>query len=199
MTVSVMWISDGKICVVNLVHKFCEQIGGNHMQLPSGLYEELISEALHQQLTTLQQYESESQKIDAEEASLILSKYTGRVIQRALKVVRERNKKSDAIKDQETLAEQVRLCNELIEILAKLCDHDDLLTYRISQQHEMLLSLYLKINSVRAFNPSATITRPETPLSESSLFTGASVEPNMVNEIKKEILTCDLIDIEIRF
>jgi superfamily II DNA or RNA helicase len=166
----------------------------NTMFLPTGIYEEIISESLKDQLNKLENYCSQTQSIDPEEAYLILSRYTGRVIQRALKVIREGSKI-----ETETLTEQVGICNQLIDNLAKLCDQDDLLKFKISQQHEMLLSLYLKINTIRALEVNPTIIRPESPISESSLFTGATVEPNMVNEIKKEIVTSDRIDIIMSF
>ncbi|SCZ80214.1 DUF3427 domain-containing protein [Acidaminobacter hydrogenoformans] len=187
------------------------------MEPKTGLYEEVISEALRSQLETLQAYEQETQKIDPAEAYLILSKYTGQVIKRALRLVREEKSGSSSIidhddhdnhdtdpdhsdkQDNKTLARQVALCNEIIELLSRVTKQDDLLTYKISEQHELLLSLYIKINTMRALNKEKAALRPLTPLSESSLFTGASVEPNMVSEIKKEILTSDRIDILMSF
>ncbi len=165
------------------------------MSLPTGLYEEIVSDSLKEQLNKLENYQKHTKNIDPEEASLILSRYTGRVIQRALKIVRE------GIRDEtETLSEQVGICNQLIEFLVKLCAQNDLLQYKIHQQHEMLLALYLNINTARALRVNSAGVRPETPLSESTLFTGAtSVEPNMVNEIKKEIITSDRIDIIMSF
>lgn len=170
------------------------------MEPQTGLYEEVISEALEAKLETLQAYDKETKSIDPEEAYLILSKYTGQVIRRALRLVREdkRYKKSDN-EDHETLAQQVSLCNQVIELLSKLTEQNDLLAYKISAQHEMLLSLYLKINSMRALKRQKTHHRPLTPISESTLFTGASIEPNMVSELKKEILTSDRIDILMSF
>jgi superfamily II DNA or RNA helicase len=164
------------------------------MTMKSGLYEEVISETLRAQLEKLQEFSHETKKIDPEEAFIILSKYTGQVIRRALRAVREGKHE-----ESETLALQVMLCNQVIELLSKVTQLDDLLTYKISEQHEMLLSLYTKMNAIGALGKEKAALRPETPISESSLFTGASIEPNMVSEIKKEILTSDRIDILMSF
>ncbi|MDO9592367.1 MAG: DUF3427 domain-containing protein [Erysipelotrichaceae bacterium] len=164
------------------------------MTIKTGLYEEVISDELQTQLEKLQDYSHETKKIDADEAYIILSKYTGQVIKRALKIVRE-----DRLEENETLTKQVSLCNQVIDLLSRMTQQDDLLTYKISEQQKMLLSLYSKINSMHALGKDKATQRPETPISESSLFTGASVEPNMVSEIKKEILTSDKIDILMSF
>jgi HKD family nuclease len=166
----------------------------------SGLYEEVISEALKAQLEVLQEYQKETKKIDPEEAYLILSKYTGQVIRRALRLVRETKSTNESNnEDSEVLAHQVSLCNQVVELLSQVTKQDDLLNYKISEQHEMLLSLYLKINTTRALKKEKSVLRPVTPISESSLFTGATIEPNMVSELKKEILTSDRIDILMSF
>jgi len=166
----------------------------------SGLYEEVISEALRSQLEVLQDYQKETKKLDPEEAYLILSKYTGQVIRRALRLVRETKSTNESEnEDGEALVHQVSLCNQVIELLSQVTKQDDLLNYKISEQHEMLLSLYLKINTMRALKKEKSVLRPVTPISESSLFTGATIEPNMVSELKKEILTSDRIDILMSF
>ena len=170
------------------------------MEPKTGLYEEVVSEALKFQLETLQDYDKETKRIDPEEAYLILSKYTGQVIRRALRLVREDKHGSDnENEDNEALAQQVSLCNQVIEMLAKVTKQDDLLSHKISEQHEMLLSIYLRINHIRSLKKEKAALRPLTPISESSLFTGATIEPNMVSEIKKEILTSDRIDILMSF
>lgn len=57
----------------------------------------------------------------------------------------------------------------------------------------MLTHVYSKLNSIRAVRDTKII-RPDTPIAQSSLFTGAKSEPSMLLELQKEIVTADRID-----
>ncbi|CAM4440155.1 hypothetical protein PAXY110619_15060 [Paenibacillus xylanexedens] len=57
----------------------------------------------------------------------------------------------------------------------------------------MLTHVYSKLNSIRAVRDTK-IVRPDTPIAQSSLFTGAKSEPSMLLELQKEIVTADRID-----
>lgn len=69
---------------------------------------------------------------------------------------------------------------------------------KIEEEGEVLTSIYSRINSVRSIRKGETI-RPVTPISQSSLFTGSNYEPNMMGELKKEILSADSIDMLVSF
>jgi HKD family nuclease len=69
---------------------------------------------------------------------------------------------------------------------------------KIDEEGEILTALYLKINSIKALKETKAV-RPVTSLSQSSLFTGSKHEPDMMSEIKKEILCCDSIDMLVSF
>jgi transcriptional regulatory protein LevR len=56
--------------------------------LKSGIYEQLISEQLREELNTLVNKETKIEKIDVAESTLILSKHLGEVAQKALSAVR---------------------------------------------------------------------------------------------------------------
>ncbi|MTI64981.1 MAG: DUF3427 domain-containing protein [Firmicutes bacterium] len=160
-----------------------------------GLYEEVISEKLDEKLNELKNMQHEREKIDKEEAKNILSKYIGQVTKRALSYIRE-DKKS---KDSEGLLEQIKACNEIIDILSEISNEESLKDYNISEKAQVLTSLYSKINHVRSINKKVKVIRPTTSISESTLFTGSSLEPSMISELKKEILSCDCVDMLVSF
>lgn len=54
-------------------------------------------------------------------------------------------------------------------------------------------------NSVLALDEKAELVRPESSIARSSLFTGALHEPQMYTELKKEIVSCDRIDMLVSF
>src|SRR5699024_746731 len=53
-------------------------------------------------------------------------------------------------------------------------------------------------NNIRSVKDESPV-RPVTPISESSLFTGSKSEPNMLNELRNEILSSDQIDMLVSF
>ena len=69
---------------------------------------------------------------------------------------------------------------------------------RLADDGEILLSIYNKLNNIRAIRNIKEI-RPTTSIAESSLFTGSHYEPNMLSELKKEIITSDKIDMLVSF
>ena len=79
-----------------------------------------------------------------------------------------------------------------------MSNEDDIKRYEIDKNGEILNALYSKVNNKKALKKEK-IVRPITPLSQSSLFTGASLEPNMLGELNKEILTSDSIDLLVSF
>lgn len=69
----------------------------------------------------------------------------------------------------------------------------------VAERAEQLLALFDKKNNIFALNEKAEITRPETSIAQSSLFTGAIHEPQMFTELKKEIVSCNRIDMLVSF
>lgn len=155
--------------------------------LKEGLYEELISEKLKGELAVLEEekYDVSKDKLDVEEARKRLSSYISNVTRKALRYIRE---DFSAKGSKEALLKQIKTCNEIIETLAQNLDNNEFEKLKLSEEGEVLTSIYSKLNSVRALRKVEEI-RPATPLSESSLFTGSHYEPNMLGELQKEILT----------
>jgi HKD family nuclease len=163
--------------------------------LKQGIYEEIINQKLKDKLTALDinTYHIGKERIDVEEARKLLSSYISVVTRKALKFVRDNE--SD---DRQALINQIRTCNEIISILSERLDEEEFRQLRIEEEGEVLTSIYSRINSVQSIKKGDVI-RPVTPLSQSSLFTGSNYEPNMLGELKKEIVTTDSIDMLVSF
>ncbi|MDR4886795.1 DUF3427 domain-containing protein [Fredinandcohnia sp. QZ13] len=163
--------------------------------LKQGIYEEIISQKLKKDLASLdiEKYDIGKEPIDTEEARKLLSSYISTVTRRALKFVRDNQND-----DRQALLDQIRTCNEIITVLSESLDEEEFKSLKIEEEGEVLTSIYTKMNSIRSIRKGEVI-RPVTPISQSSLFTGSNYEPNMLGELKKEILTADSIEMLVSF
>ncbi|MGM0844994.1 MAG: DUF3427 domain-containing protein [Bacillota bacterium] len=162
--------------------------------LKQGIYEEIITEKLQEELAGSDlDFDIGKTPLDVEEARKVLSSYISSVTRNALKAVRDEERN-----DQQALLRQIETCNEIIDILSQRLDRQEFERLRISEEGEVLTHIYSKMNSVRSIGKQEVI-RPVTPISESSLFTGSSYEPNMLGELKKEIVSSDSIDMLVSF
>ena len=157
------------------------------MLLKEGLYEQLINKWLTAEIEKIdiERFEARKEKVEVAESDFILSNYLQEVVQKSLK----------NFNSKESFPKQVDLCNELIQFIVEKTGFTELLDYLISSEMELLLAIISKINTLS----SNEIIRPISPLSQSSLFTGATNEPSLASEIKKEILSSDRIDILVSF
>lgn len=163
--------------------------------LKKGIYEEIINNKLKGQIQNLDldQYEIEKENIDVEEARKILSSYISSITRKALKYIRD-----NVSDDKKSLIDQIETCNEIISILGNKLDKEEFDSLKIAEEGEVITSIYTKLNSAIGLNKVKPI-RPITPISQSSLFTGSHYEPSMLEELKKEILSSDSIDMLISF
>lgn len=163
--------------------------------MKQGLYEQVINKEILKQLNNLEKekFIIDKSKIDNEEAKVILSQYISQVIRKSLNYIRDKEKEDD-----DKLLKQIEACNDIINILSDVSNEDDIKKYEIDKNGEMLNALYNKVNNKKALKKEKPL-RPVTPLAQSSLFTGTALEPNMLGELNKEILTCDSIDLLVSF
>ncbi|GBF72544.1 NgoFVII family restriction endonuclease [Paenibacillus sp. 598K] len=160
-----------------------------------GLYEQVINNLTKQQLADLDPavYDIGKESLDVEEARKVLSNYLAMVTRRALKAVREQS-----TNDHEAIWAQVRTCNEIIAVLKDSLGEAECDELKLDAHGEVLTYVYAKLNHIRSIRRTQ-VTRPVTPLSQSSLFTGAPSEPNMMSELQHEIVTADRIDMLVSF
>lgn len=151
---------------------------------------------IHNELDRLQNAEApalipEIDRMDEAESVSMLAQYMAGVIRSALAGVRH----------DDALHQRIELCNQLIRQLSEKSEQPYIEHFLIHSDANLLLALLDKRNSALGVtHPSNLVSiRPATPISQSSLFTGARVEPNMIGELKKEVLTSDRIDMLVSF
>lgn len=159
--------------------------------LQPGLYEQVINQQMREELSALPAACQATAALDKAEASQVLAQYLADVIQRGL----------DDVADQGgNLSAQIALANRLVQTIETTTQEADFAPLRVDGRAEQLLAL-LRANDplLAAGKTAADLTRPETPLARSSLFTGAVGEPQMFSELKKEIACADRIDMLVSF
>ena len=155
--------------------------------LQSGLYEQLITTALRRELADIPDERQSVAPIDKAEAAEVLSRYVAEVTRAVLERMQESKLDVQA---------QIALVNRMVKLLAE----DSEPSLAVDEKAEQLLALLKAQDPMLALGKRASeITRPETSLAMSSLFTGAVHEPQMFSELKKEIASADRIDMLVSF
>ena len=157
--------------------------------LHDGIYEQVISRELDSELASTDKL-SQTAPIDSEEASKILSKYVAEIVEKGLENVKDNGG---------DLSSQVELVNRIVSTITSETHEPEFDSQSVAQRAEQLLALMDKQNNILAVNEKAEIVRPETSIAMSSLFTGAVHEPQMYTELKKEIVSCNRIDMLVSF
>ena len=158
--------------------------------LKDGLYEQVINNKLDTELAECTDKLSTTASIDKAEASKVLSKYLTEVVEKGL---------DNIIDNGGDISSQVELVNKIVSVIKDETKESDFSEMSVAECAEQLLSLFDKKNSLLALNENANIIRPETSIAQSSLFTGAIHEPQMYTELKKEIVSCNRIDMLVSF
>ena len=159
--------------------------------MKSGLYEKVINEEIGRELAGLPEACRAAGPIDGAEASRVLAQYTSGLICAGLDNVLDRGG---------SLEDQIDLANEIIRVIRERTGETAYEGQEVRKPGEQLLALLAADDPELALGKSAAdLTRPETPVSVSSLFTGAIHEPQMFSELKKEIRSADRIDMLVSF
>ncbi len=157
--------------------------------LKNGLYEQIINKSLDAELATTDKL-SKTAPIDSAEASKVLAKYIAEVVEKGL---------DNLVDNGGDVNAQVALANRIITTIISETKENDFDEMSVAERAEQLLALFDKRNSILALDEKTEIVRPETSLAQSSLFTGAIHEPQMYTELKKEIVSCNRIDMLVSF
>ena len=157
--------------------------------LHDGLYEQIINKGLDSELSGSGKL-SQTAPIDTAEASKVLAKYVAEVVERGLDNLKDNGGDINA---------QVALANQIINTIIAETNDSDFDSLSVAERAEQLLALFDRQNTIWAVDDKAQVVRPETSIAQSSLFTGAIHEPQMYTELKKEIVSCNQIDMLVSF
>ena len=159
--------------------------------LHPGLYEQLINNALTRELAEIPAERQAVAPLDRAEASKVLAQYLADVVQKGLDNVADNGGDISA---------QIALTNQIVTLIQNTTQEADFAALGVDRRAEQLFALLRESDPRLAVGKTAAdVTRPETSIAQSSLFTGAVHEPQMYTELKKEIVSSDRIDMLVSF
>lgn len=164
---------------------------GERVMLQHGLYEQVVNVALKEALEDIPEARKALAPIDAAEASKVLSQYMTDIIKQGF---------DNVVDNGGDITSQIALANKIVDVIVQTTAQADFAENGIDAQAKQLLALLQEKDPLLAIGKSAAhLQRPETSVAQSSLFTGAIHEPQMVTELKKEIVSADRIDLLVSF
>jgi HKD family nuclease len=149
--------------------------------LPTGIYEALLDEELSSILKEHPEIRSVFGKIDPEEQPVRYAAFLARLVEKVLRL------ENDPVA-------RLRICNEIVDRLASVQSaifiNDNCL---VAAEKPLLLEI------TPPQLAEGAMPRPETPLTESSLFTGSPSDPQLVHELGREMQSADSVDLLVSF
>lgn len=159
--------------------------------LHHGLYEQIINNQLTRELAVIPEARKAVAPIDKAEASKVLAQYLSDVVQRGL---------DNVLDNSGDISDQIALTNQIVELIQNTTKEADFAALGVDQRAEQLLALLREGDPRLAVGKTAEdLSRSESSIAQSSLFTGAIHEPQMYTELKKEIGSADRIDMLVSF
>lgn len=146
-----------------------------------GIYEAILDEDLQEAISRRPELRTIFGKIDPEEQPARYAAFVARVVKQALR-------------EEPDPERRLQLCNRLLDNLFCGCEEGHLRKHRlIADKKPVLLEI------TPPYYGASGIPRPQTPLAESSLFTGSPREPQLVHELQEEMRSADGVDMLVSF
>ncbi len=159
--------------------------------LHHGLYEQVINNQLTSELAEIPEARKAIAPIDKAEASKVLAQYLADVVQKGL---------DNVLDNGGDISAQIELTNQIVDLIQSTTKEADFAALGVDQRAEQLLALLREADPRLAVGKTAAdLSRPESSIAQSSLFTGATHEPQLYSELKKEIASADRIDMLVSF
>ena len=150
-------------------------------QLAFGIYEALIDESIREALASRPELRSVFGKIDPEELPGHYASFVAKVLEQALREERNPEKRFE-------------LCNRILAQVAGEPGMSHLAKHRLIKEKKSIL-----LEITPANYASSGLPRPQSSLTESSLFTGSPQEPQLAHELLEEMKSADSVDILVSF
>ena len=149
--------------------------------LAPGIYESLIDEFLRDAISRRPELRTVFGKIDPEEQPGLYASFVAKVLEQALR------EDSDPER-------RLALCNRILDQVASEPGLGHLASHRLVREQKPIL-----LEITPPHYGTSGIPRPQSPLSESSLFTGSPQEPQLAHELLHEMKSADSVDILVSF
>lgn len=149
--------------------------------LPQGIYERLIDEGLSSILQRHPELRSVFGKLDPEEEPARYAAFLAKLLEKALRLERDP-------------VTRLRLCNDIVDRIAVPSASNFL-----QNNHLVFSDKPVLLEITPPHYAQGALPRPETPLTESSLFTGSPSDPQLVHELSKEMASADSVDLLVSF
>lgn len=151
------------------------------MKLPEGLYEQLVDTLVDESINenALHDLRTELRALDPGDSHAYLAQYLATKIGGALASLSGTNK----------LKRQLELANRIIALLA------DIEAQSVDIDRAKLLRAELLLAIFKGTADANPFERPDTPLSTSCLMTGTRLDPSLVSQLRKELVSADQVDI----
>jgi superfamily II DNA or RNA helicase/HKD family nuclease len=154
------------------------------VKLVPGLYEQLVTVPLAQQLQGTPSELVQREELDGEDADVLLARHVHTQVRHALRLVK------GSAEGGTGLARQVALVNGLIAQLGRDAGLET--TEPVADAHEVLLALLERPSHP---GPPHVPARPEVPLSASALLVNGSTQPRIGTELRRELESADAVDL----
>lgn len=154
------------------------------VDLPTGLYEELVTRRLAQRLHALDAELIDRAALDSTDAHELLARHVEQLMRRALRAIG-----SD---DPKATARQVELTNEIAQAIATHAPGAATTNDLVADSRELLHAL---TEHSGAPGPVRFPPRPEIPLASSALLVNGRDQPRIGSEIQRELASADAVDL----
>lgn len=166
------------------------------MELLPGVYETLLSAAIERKLDQLpkEYYYVKRDDVDSAESYKLLAEYLAGVVSGILKECFAKNKTSDKI------TAQVQLVNRVLQFIESEWNDIHTSDYHLSEDSKLqfLRGIYSTVGYSAEQIKEKALYHPISGYRVSSLFTGGN-DVSIDDEIKRDILTADSIDLVVSF